>query len=126
MRHGGAAVETQETKNEAELRLEGGGYKIVGKKRRTLPKIQDAAKIYAIELGNEVYIGKTEMNINSRMISHINSTDTPKAREMLENGAIYRIVEFYKPGEWTWDGILQREREMIAEFPNTVNIAGVE
>jgi len=121
--NGGICTVTEESKDQAQVRLVNEGYTLVGGPKITKKKIDDGAKVYAIELNDECYIGVTEDNINTRITQHCNGLGSAKTKEMLENGADFRIVERYEPGTWTREGLLQREAEIINNTPNVINVS---
>lgn len=49
--------------------------------------------VYKIQLGNNIYIGSTVSSFWSRFLQHIGRSNKQITREMLDNGAIFDIIE---------------------------------
>lgn len=50
--------------------------------------------VYKITLDNSIYIGSTKSSFRRRFCGHRSKENTLETREMLDNGAIFEVIEF--------------------------------
>jgi len=118
---GSYAVETTETRHEARVRLKNEGYELCGNFQRSgFEWVDEGASIYAIETETECYIGWTCLSVNNRLRAHSHTSGCTSKRLHNEGGKP-RVIEHYCPGNWTREGMKQREHELVNQTPNCVN-----